>query len=656
MFHRPFSKTISIVLTVLFLSCPLLAYGAEQTGVVQSGSSPIRFSTVTLYRAGNSRNAAAKILGQAQTNATGSFSISFRQPADARAVLYLIADGGFPVASNVARSQYTPPIRLAAILQPESMQAGVVINERTTVAAAYALAQFISGTNIAGSSPGLQNAAAVTANLVDAATGEVGSVLGSAPNGLETTTMMEFNSLANLLASCVDAATPAPCAKLFNLATPPGGNQPFDTLQAVVNIAHYPFLNPARLFKQSAQQSLYTPALQSAPDAWTLAIVYEGNGHEFDGPGNMSIDAEGSIWITNNYEYSPSPFTCAFGGRTLLRLTPTGVDAAGAPYSGGGLYGAGFGITLDPSGKVWVSNFGFQGMDNGVDCDPNPPALNVSKFSASGLALSPPSGFTQGNISQPQGTASDWQGNIWIANCGNDSVTEYPRGNPRRAVNFNDVGLGQPFGLAVDGDGNIWVANNKLGSVVGLTPKGKIIGGSAISVGKQPLGDAVDSLGNVWVANSGVVGVPCGDFKGGLTPPSSRPSISEVVRSGKGASAANFTGGGLSVPWAVAVDGDDNIWVSNFAGQRISEFCGAKASKCPMGYRTGDPISPRTGYTSDALSRNTGVAIDPSGNVWVANNWRTVSIQTNPGGNGMVVFIGAAAPIKTPLIGPPQRP
>jgi hypothetical protein len=67
------------------------------------------------------------------------------------------------------------------------------------------------------------------------------------------------------------------------------------------------------------------------------------------------------------------------------------------------------------------------------------------------------------------------------------------------------------------------------------------------------------------------------------------------------------------------------------------------------------PISPDgTGYTSDALIRNTAVAIDPSGNVWLANNWKEIPIQRNPGGNAIVVMVGAAAPVKTPLIGTPR--
>ncbi|HEY7318464.1 MAG TPA: hypothetical protein VIE89_12890 [Candidatus Binatia bacterium] len=69
----------------------------------------------------------------------------------------------------------------------------------------------------------------------------------------------------------------------------------------------------------------------------------------------------------------------------------------------------------------------------------------------------------------------------------------------------------------------------------------------------------------------------------------------------------------------------------------------------------GKAISPDgTGYTSDALIRNTAVAIDPSGNVWLANNWKRGPILNNPGGNSLAVMVGAAGPVKTPLIGTPR--
>ena len=44
---------------------------------------------------------------------------------------------------------------------------------------------------------------------------------------------------------------------------------------------------------------------------------------------------------------------------TLPRLQPSGDLVESEPLRGGGLYGAGFGIGIDPEGQVWVGNFGF---------------------------------------------------------------------------------------------------------------------------------------------------------------------------------------------------------------------------------------------------------------------------------------------------------
>ena len=47
--------------------------------------------------------------------------------------------------------------------------------------------------------------------------------------------------------------------------------------------------------------------------------------------------------------------------------------------------------------------------------------------------------------------------------------------------------------------------------------------------------------------------------------------------------------------------------------------------------------------------RTTGLNIDQGGNVWVCNNWRPNfeldhEANGNPGGDGMVIFIGLAKP------------
>lgn len=100
------------------------------------------------------------------------------------------------------------------------------------------------------------------------------------------------------------------------------------------------------------------------------------------------------------------------------------------------------------------------------------------------------------------------------------------------------------------------------------------------------------------------------------------------------------------------------MWVADFFGAILDQFCGRQRRYCPPGTRTGQPISPRTtGYTNGALQHLTAVQIDPSGNVWVANNWSTDSPLSAPvGGDGLVQYVGLAAPVTTPLAGPPVRP
>ncbi|MBF0552146.1 MAG: NHL repeat-containing protein [Deltaproteobacteria bacterium] len=635
------------------MASPIFAQAATQSGKVQSGETPIAFSTVTLYGAGTHQGIPAVALGAAQSAAGAFFNFSYTPPRGTNAVLYLIADGAPTYrGSKPVRS----PIRLAAVLGTPPVSGRVVINERTTVASAYAMAQFIIGPHITGTAPGLQNASATVRNLVDLTTGQVGSVLGNPPNGLQTSTMSEFNTLADMLAACVNA--PTVCPSFFALTTPPGGNAPRDTLQAVVNIAHYPWQNVKSLFdlSQSYPPIPYHPVLTSAPDAWTLAVKYIGTGREFDGPGNMAVDKQGNIWITNNYTFGSNPLEPVCGGTLLLELTPTGADAPGAPFSGGGVDGAGFGIGIDPKGNIWLGNFGFQGQG----CTTPPPSNSVSKFSLAGKPLSSAAGFTEGNISSPQGTVSDQMGNIWIANCCNNTITQFLKGDPGNARIFANVGLNKPFDIAIDAKRNAWISSSGNDSVVALGPDGTPIAGSPFTGGgiKAPLGVAIDSLGNVWIANSGIISLPCptADVPVSDVPTTLGGSVTLLRRDGRPPHSSPFTGGGLTIPWGIAVDGDDNIWVANFADQRLTQLCGARPSRCPQGSRTGDPISPSTGYTSDALDRNTGVAIDPSGNVWLANNWKNIPVQTNPGGDGLVVFIGLAAPVKTPLIGPPSHP
>jgi sugar lactone lactonase YvrE len=509
------------------------------------------------------------------------------------------------------------------------------------------MAQFMSGDNIGGKSPGLQNAAATAANMANVSTGAIAGVLATAPNGSQTTTLAEFNSLANLIATCVD--TPATCAQLFSLATAPGGSAPTDTLQAALSVSHNPWNNVAGLFTLSKMSSKFAPVLASAPDAWTIVLQYYGNydfagfRRQMDGPGNMAVDAQGNIYVSINYDGQP----LACGGKIAVKLTPTGAEPSNSPFIGGGLNGAGWGATIDPTGNLWIGNFGFAGNM----CATPPPANSVSKFTLNGVPLSPAgTGFTgNGFIHAPQGTVSDAAGTIWIANftATANYVTALVHGDPHNVKTYvNNPNFKNAFGIALDAQSNVWVTSGPK-YVTKIDPNTGNYQMYTAPGMDRPLGLAIDSQGNVWVAN------PAGDFDS----PSGGPgAVVAFAPNGTPLPGSPFMGGSIIGPWGIGIDGNDNVWVSDWIGQRMTLLCGVRTNKCPPGFAAGQQISPPNGYTSNAMERLTGVVIDQAGNVWVPNNWKTIPIQTNPGAFGMLQIVGAAAPVKAPVWGPPQQP
>lgn len=662
----------SLLLVICSLLAPAWVAAATLNGTVVSGAGPLGSVGVALYATDPRRpQQCSSVLGATTTAADGSFAISYTAPTDDDTVLYVIADGGsvdasgsFPRAGKCRGFKGSVVLASAiGVVGSGTIPTTIVVNERTTVATAFAMAQFIDRAKVAGKAPGIQNAAGMSGNLVDATTGDVGAVLGSAPNGTETETLGSFNSLANMVAACV--ASSSACTTLFAQATPPAGPAPTNTLQALVDVARNPATSTAAvagLFDLSKQPPApYQPARDpgTPPTAWTLALVFEGDGVSLDGPANFAIAADGSLWVPNNYVYDADPNAIVCGGKTVMHFTPTGQYVASSPYPGGGLNGAGFGATFDPDGNVWFGNFGF----GSPDCTAKSPSNSVSKFMPDGTPISPAdTGYTDGNVSWPQGMASDTKGSIWIANCANGIVTKYPEGDHTAAQQFvADPVCGtanecsRPFDVALNKKGWAFVTLNDRDAVAVLRSDGTPTPHSPLEgVFDQPLGIAADSRGNMWVSNSASLRVPCPT--GFLTPESTDGSITMIDKRGR-VTKGPFVGGGVTMPWGIAVDGNDNVWIANFYAQRLSHFCGRKRKTCPPGVDTGGPISPDGGYAFDGLTRNTGVAVDPSGNVWLTNNWlNQPNPLGNPGGHSIVAYVGIAAPLKAPLIGVPQRP
>jgi hypothetical protein len=541
------------------------------------------------------------------------------------------------------------------------------------------MAQFIQDTGATGVEPGLSIAAGMIANLVDIETGAPGLTILNDDNvpSSDFSAIKTINEMANLIASCATDA--AVCQSIMQLALALDDSEPADTFHALVNMAKNPWRDPVPLFDLIDSDDYQQDLGNTPPSAWTLSFKFKGDPVKLAGPGNMAFDFEGQMWIVNNLVTDITYVLPDCASQLLFKMDPTTgkVDT----YTGGGIDGAGFGVGIAPvSNDIWVGNYGFKGSTcKGLGSDKN---NSVSQFTPEGVALSPDAtmfgvngnpedgGWDNGGVGWPQGTVSNLQGDIWIASCngemttdGQVDVTIYRDGNPDNFLMITDPDLEKPFDIAFDLSGNAWVTGTNSDNIMAFDDTGNRLVDFDLGTGSKPMGIASDSRGYVWVSLSAKIDLPCPTNDAIVTDPTvtgvAMANIDGVQFNSRDTSLNNGDSvpAGMNITWGIAVDGDDNVWVANFEKGGVSSLCGSNLTACPAGFKTGDALSPdTTGYHSDLLDRNTGVEIDPAGNVWLANNWKDIPLQTDPVGDGMVVFVGLAAPVKAPLIGTPSRP
>jgi hypothetical protein len=232
------------------------------TGVVQTGgtssSQPLPNVHVTLFEA---TSALPTVVGQATTDASGRFTIPYRKSSSS-SIFFVKAD-------------ISEGVEFVTIVGP-NLPPSATINELTTVAASYSMAQFYRTGAISGNPFGLQLAAGMNDNIVTSATGQSSPVLLSSPNADQTNSLRSTRSLANLLAACVN--DPDVAVSLFDLTTPPGGLPPHNTAEALANLARDPGRNVDGIYALTLLSNLYAPPLITMPDAWTVTVKVNDSG------------------------------------------------------------------------------------------------------------------------------------------------------------------------------------------------------------------------------------------------------------------------------------------------------------------------------------------------------------------------------------------
>jgi hypothetical protein len=676
-------KSTSAVVTcaaLLFMSGAANAAGKIE-GRVIGGGAPVAGSTVTLWQAGPGDPVQ---MAQAKSGPDGQFDLMPTADPIAGSSLYLTAQGGHSTASGDASDN--PAIVLMAVVGA-TPPAKVTLNEMTTVASVWTHNQFVAGTAIKGQPLQLKIAAGNVPSFVDLATGRWGDIIQDPLNSGQTPTMANFATVANALAGCVTRIKAGACSSLFAAASGPDGKAASDTLGAAQSIARAPWYKPDRVFAlldqfypipsaKNLRPAPYAPYLSRSPSAWVLPLKFDGGGYRAGG--KAMFDAEGNLWVGNNFTIGWQANDSLWQG-SASKFSPNGkpLSPITTGFTGGGMEGGTFGNAVDLKGNVWLASYG---------------SKSIAVFDKSGKPLTPPEGITfGGRLGLMQGIITAPNGDVWALGISKRQLLHFPGGDwtNGRIVCEGDSAepcksFTAPFHLALDQQDRIWVSDSS--DKVTRFPAADPSKAETFKTGYLNSGLNIDSQGNVWVTNrfgAGLIGMAhlvemglrlktegvtsASDF---LTKTMSKQtggsgSITVLRPDGSPLPGSPFKGGGLPGPWAVAIDGNDNVWVSNFAmpASPIVQLCGVRTETCPSGMKTGDQISPPGGYVGGGLQMQTDIAISPSGDVWAINNWQDIdscfpdapeALSTRCGGQGVVIFFGMAKPVRAPQIGPAQ--
>ena len=333
--------------------------------------------------------------------------------------------------------------------------------------------------------------------------------------------------------------------------------------------------------------------------AASAALLNQPYGLALDSGGNLYIADLGNARV--RMVAANGTIETVAGGGTL----PAGSTGQGGPATMAQLT-APRNVALDGAGTLYISDFGanqvYQVSSGGV----------LSLVAGTGEAgyFGAGTSAVLAELNAPAGLAVDSSGAVYFADSGNNLVRKVYNGVIIDV--FNTPG---PTGVALDSSGNLYVAAaSYFGSVV------QSIAGVA-----SARDVTVDSAGNIY-ATSGAFVVEI----------SSKGTVTTIAGSG---GSPYFGGDGgpaaaaqLYMPSGIAVDSSGNWYIADTANNRIRMVTAAGEISTIAGTATAGSSGDHVPATAAELNAPHGIAIDGSGNLYIADSGNNSVREISAGG------------------------
>ncbi len=381
-----------------------------------------------------------------------------------------------------------------------------------------------------------------------------------------------------------------------------------------------------------------------------------GSDARFNFPNSVALDSAGNIYVADEIN------------NTIRRVTPSGTvtTLAGSAGTAGSADGTGSAASFhqptsvavnQATGDIYVADLG---------------NVMIRKVTSAGVVttLAGVSGIFgaqdgSGHItnpalfSVPSGTATSAAGYIYVADAGNNMIRQITAGGDVKIVAGSSTVSGladgtgssasfrSPTSVATDAAGNIYVADTVNDSIRLITPGGVVttfagtgtVAGSADGTGtaarfNNPSGIAVDNIsGNIYVA----------DFNNHTIRKITSSGVVSTFAGAAGSPGSADGAGGtarFNYPRGVAVDGSGNVYVADYGNNTIRKISPAGLVSTMAGAAGSAGSADGSGNVA-RFSGPSGVAVDGAGNVFVTDtNNSTIRLVTSA---GVVTTIGGLA-------------